>query len=285
MEFALVYANDWFIFPYTLPVGTIANVAALVVTNVFGDRQWIPAAGSGVQSNWQRWSLFTVAGQDPGSPGDRSLLMLPTAPHIQESELLEDVLLIRDEAANMVWGIEKTVLLSTGEPKRGIEVAREALAFYERIVKGEGSTSSPPPAVAPIRYELMTSVPENWIPFIPVHVDPGNNRDIQLQRAALPRIIGNDPTDLPLSLRKVEPRTQLLREGLDNINPSRYFVFEEEVPRAGARVYQRYQRTRWIGGAAHVWLRVRKDVGRGEGSSGLAFDTLEQSPQSSTAAP
>jgi hypothetical protein len=285
MEFALVYANDWFIFPYTLPVGTIANVAALVVTNVFGDRQWIPAAGSGVQSNWQRWSLFTVAGQDPGSPGDRSLLMLPTAPHIQESELLEDVLLIRDEAANMVWGIEKTVLLSTGEPKRGIEVAREALAFYERIVKGEGSTSSPPPAVAPIRYELMTSVPENWIPFIPVHVDPGNNRDIQLQRAALPRNIGNDPTDLPLSLRKVEPRTQLLREGLDNINPSRYFVFEEEVPRAGARVYQRYQRTRWIGGAAHVWLRVRKDVGRGEGSSGLAFDTLEQSPQASTAAP
>jgi hypothetical protein len=29
----------------------------------------------------------------------------------------------------------------------------------------------------------MTTVPENWIPFVPVHVD-GDNREVQLQRSA-----------------------------------------------------------------------------------------------------
>ena len=32
---------------------------------------------------------------------------------------------------------------------------------------------------AAVRYQVMNTVPENWIPFIPVHV-PNNNRKIQL---------------------------------------------------------------------------------------------------------
>jgi hypothetical protein len=107
----------------------------------------------------------------------------------------------------------------------------------------------------------------NWIPLIPVHVE-GSNRDIQLQRASLPRILkdGPKPPD------RVEPRTVLLREGLDR--GERYFVDEEEVPRAGTRVMQTYQRTRWTDGSVVVWLRVRRQTGRGEGSSGLRFDEL-----------
>ena len=42
--------------------------------------------------------------------------------------------------------------------------------------------------MAPVRYQVMNSVPENWIPFIPVHV-PNNNREIQLQRVAMPRVL------------------------------------------------------------------------------------------------
>ena len=124
----------------------------------------------------------------------------------------------------------------------------------------------------------MTSVPENWIPFLPVHAAAGDNREVQLQRASMPRIIGVDPTALPLPLRKVKPRTVLLREGLDANPATSYFIFEEEVPRAGARLTQRYERTRWIDGSVHTWLRVRKETGHGEGSSGLAFDTLVPSP-------
>ena len=111
----------------------------------------------------------------------------------------------------------------------------------------------------------MNTVPEQWIPFIPVHVD-NSVREMQLQRAALPRILVGDPAPP----EKVRPRTTLLRFGL----PKAYFVHEEEVPRAGALVSQSYQRTRWIGGSVFTWFGMRKQTGRGEGSSGLRFDGL-----------
>ncbi|MCC6397444.1 MAG: hypothetical protein IT282_10530 [Bacteroidetes bacterium] len=46
------------------------------------------------------------------------------------------------------------------------------------------------------------------------------------------------------------------------------------MPRAGVRVRQSFQRTRWYGGKVVTWLGVQKQAGRGEGASGLAFDQL-----------
>ena len=228
MEFALVYSNDWFVIPYSLPLGSVALIRGMAVTNVFGEREWITAAGSGADANWQQWSMFTInVVGDPAAAPDTSLLVLPTAAIIQRGELIEDISLIRDEAANMVWGIEKTVQLVTGDPKRGIEAARQATAFYERIVAAQhGGVNLPPPVkpAAPICYQLMSTVPENWIPFIPVHV-ANDNREIQLQRASMPRTVGDDPQALPQALRKVKPRTTLLRQGLDDAKPVPYFVF------------------------------------------------------------
>jgi len=275
MEFALVYSNDWFVIPFTLPNGAIATIRGCVVTNVFGERFWIDAADRGPDAAWQRWSLFTVnvEGGEPDASADTSLLLLPTLPKIQESALTEEILLVRDEAANMVWGIESVVPLLTGDTKPGLESARETRAFYEGLL---AAAPPPPPAAATIRYRVMTTVPENWIPFIPVHV-PGSNRRIQLQRAALPRIIAGDP-DPPI---KVQPKTVLLREGLDQDPAQPYFLYEEEVPRAGTRATQSFQRARWTGGAVYTWLRVRKQTGRGEGQSGLAFDRIVAVPQRS----
>jgi hypothetical protein len=51
--------------------------------------------------------------------------------------------------------------------------------------------------------------------------------------------------------------------------------FEEEVPREGIRVTRGLQLTRWIDGSSHLWVGRRKGVGRGKGSSGLQFDSLE----------
>ena len=118
----------------------------------------------------------------------------------------------------------------------------------------------------------MTSVPENWIPFVPVHVD-GDAREIQLQRGAMPRLLEGDP-DPPLPVR---PLTGILREGLDRSTPAAYLVHEEEVPRAGLLVTQRFRRARWRGGRVVVWYAAQRATGRGEGSSGLAFDRLAAS--------
>jgi len=82
----------------------------------------------------------------------------------------------------------------------------------------------------------------------------------------MPRILEGDST----APAKVRPRTSLLRVNL----PDAYYIHEEEVPRAGAVVFQSFQRTRRPDGAVVTWFGARKETGRGEGSSGLRFDAL-----------
>ena len=271
IEFGLVYANDWFLIPYTLPISSITNIRGMAVTNVFGERTWIEPAGSGSAHDWQRWSMFTL--NTDGRVADTSLLLLPTLAKPQEGKPLETVIFIRDEMANMVWGIENTVVQANGEPRQGSAAAIETINFYKRLIaEHPAAVPDTTPLIennAKIRYEVMNTVPENWIPFIPVHV-PGDNRETQLQRAAMPRIIEGDPN----RPERVRPRTVLLREGLDRTRPVSYFLHEEEVPRAGVKVTQGFQRTRWRQGSVFVWMGVRKQTGRGEGSSGLAFDRI-----------
>jgi hypothetical protein len=50
---------------------------------------------------------------------------------------------------------------------------------------------------------------------------------------------------------------------------------EEEVPREGALVRRVFKGTRWHDGRLIVWSAHRKSVGRGEGSSGLRFDSID----------
>ncbi|MCY1039702.1 hypothetical protein OV208_00100 [Corallococcus sp. bb12-1] len=279
MEFGLVYANDWFIVPCTLPVGCVAAMRGLAVTNVFGERLWVEAAGRGVDDDWRRWAMFNAStlGQDRRA-ADTSLLLLPSAYKVQEGPPREEVLLVRDELANAAWAVEKTVWLPDGDAKPGAEAATQLRAFLERdLARRLGGTPPTPPPIAEgvkLRYQVMNTVPEHWIPFMPVHV-PGDVREIQLQRAAMPRVLQGDPQ----KPRKVEPRTALMREGLDALPARAYFLHEEEVPRAGARVTQGFQRTRWVDGRAWVWLGIRKQAGRGEASSGLGFDKAVDVPQ------
>jgi hypothetical protein len=204
---------------------------------------------------------------------DPCLVLLPTAPKVQEGPVLEASGLIRDEMSDMVWAVERTIPDATGVGMSGSEAGDETLAYHRRLLatwlEAHPGQAVPVAAAAPIRYQVMNSVPENWIPFIPVHV-PGDSRQIQLQRAAMPRVLEGDP-DPP---EKVRPRTTVLRVGLDQRPPVPLFVHEEEVPRAGVVVSQAYRRTRWRNGRVVVWLGARKQSGRGEGKSGLAFDRL-----------
>jgi hypothetical protein len=248
LEFALVYSNDWYLLPCDVPAGTFASVQGLAVTDVFGERRWITPTDAGLDG--QSWSMFRLGG---------GVLLPPGTPKVATGPALEDVALVRDESANLVWGIEQTVRQATGEGRPGTEAAAETLAFRRR----QHSAEPPDDPRAPFAYQAMTSVPENWIPFIPVHV-PGDNRNVRLQRAAMPSEV--DAT-------AVHPRTALLREGLDA--GQSYFINEEEVPRTGTRLTVAYNRTRTVTGRPVVWLTVHRDTGRGERSSGLAFDVLK----------
>jgi hypothetical protein len=283
IEFGLVYANDWFIVPFTVPAGTLANVRGLAVTNVFGERIWIEAAGRGDDDDWQRWAMFLPSTKGVGhEPADTSLILLPVAQQVLEGRPLEEVALARDEVANMVWAIERTIALPSGSSKRGSEAASETRAFFlGDFERRHGHRPAPLPGApgATIRYQVMSEVPEHWIPMIPVHV-AGDTRETQLQRAAMLRFLDGDTVGgVPVDPTPIRPRTSFLRVGLDGPTaPQPYFVHEEEVPRAGVRVTQAFQRTRWRDGRAWVWLGVRKQTGRGEGSSGLAFDRIVDLP-------
>ena len=72
---------------------------------------------------------------------------MPTVAKIQQGPLTEDVWLVRDEVANMVWAVEKTVPLASGDSKPGLEAARQTLAFYQAQLARSG-VQPPPPAAA-----------------------------------------------------------------------------------------------------------------------------------------
>jgi hypothetical protein len=262
LEFAFVFSNDWHVLPCDLAPGTLAAVQGLAVTDVFGQRRWITPAGAGADQDWQRWSMYTLDTLgDQDVAGDTRLLLPARAAQIATSEPVEDVSLVRDEQANLVWGIERTIRVTTGDARRGSEVAAELLA-HRRLLHPVPPPDQPHAAVA---YQAMSTVPENWIPFMAVHV-PGDSRSVQLQRAALPSDVDGQP---------VRPHTALLREGLDVAPPRPYFINEEEVTQTGTTVSLAFRRTRAADGRVTVWLGTRRGSGRGEGSSGLAFDLLE----------
>lgn len=270
-EFALIYSNDWMLMPFDVPVGSLCEIKSVVVRDVFGQYTSVNAAGSGDNSDWQRWSMFNLNRRRFNSgPADTRLFVPPAVVRTMESDPLEQIGLLRDEMANMVWGIEKMVPNGMGGSMDGNQAGRR---LYDYLASITPETTPPtPPLVndASIQYQLGTTVPENWIPFIPVRMGGVNGRQIQLRRAAMPRIIrGRTP-------ERVRPRTELLKTGYDASTNSwgPYFLHEEEVPRSGVIVRRSWQRSRWMNGKNFTWLGRRVGNGRGEANSGLEFDRV-----------
>jgi hypothetical protein len=108
-----------------------------------------------------------------------------------------------------------------------------------------------------LRYRLSTEIPDYWIPLLPVRVGQG----LRLQRGDMLKMDGS--RGIVQALGRVLESGQALS------------LFEEEVPREGIRVTRSFQFTRWIDGSSHLWVGRRKGVGRGAGSSGLQFDSLQ----------
>ncbi len=268
MEFALVYANDWFVLPFTVGAGTLAEVKGLAVTNVFGERTWVEAGSKGLDDDFKRWSMFTMNTKGKrAEPADLTLAILPVVPKIQQGKPLEEIVLIRDEMDNMVWGIETRIPSPSGASMDGREAAPETRRFFEKLAGIDPVDL--PKYKAKIRYEVMNDVPENWIPYIAARIE-NSQQVIHLQRASMLRFFAGD-TEKP---KKVKPRTNLMRVGLDETPVASYFIAEEEVSRIGVVASQAFQRTRWYHGKVFNWLGAQKKAGRGEGSSGLAFDRV-----------
>jgi hypothetical protein len=249
-EMGLVYGNDWFVIPYEMPVNHLCEVLGLVVTDVFGDRTLIPPANATTGSALQRWSFFSVTGETDDDWRGRYFWLPASLTSVDSSEPLEAVSFARDEMANLAWAIEDIVPDGTG---KGIET---------RLLIPE--EPPPPPTIAGVRYTLGTTVPENWVPFLPVHL-PGSIQDIRFQRGAMP----------PHGAPPVDP---MRRSVLLNELPAPFYVAEEEVPASGVIVTRRVQRARWYDGRTYLWVGRARETGRGAASSGLGFDQIDDVP-------
>ncbi|WP_346534400.1 hypothetical protein [Micromonospora sp. DPT] len=246
-EFATVYGNDWYVLPVDLPVGSLTTVHSLVVIDTFGERTLVDRVRD------PEWSMFELSLHDAG-PGDERradrLFLPPALGWSLEGEPVEEVLLTRDERANLAWAIERVV--------EGVAGGRiDRFTQWQARRAAEVPDHEPGPD-DPIAYRLMTEVPDHWIPLLPHELSPGR---IELRRGAVRR-----PT--PEGEVEVEPVGRLLMPGQP------LSLFEEEVPREGVTVTRSWQYARWTDGSSYLWLGRRKRPGRGESSSGLVFDRL-----------
>jgi hypothetical protein len=235
--------------------------------------------------------------------GNPVLFIPQVAGFREESPTLEEVRFLRDEGANMVWAVEHTVRNGLGLPVDGFDAQRERserqreadiarleaeLAEIEqqlaagglsdderskleaeaqairkelaRLREGPRQTSSGVP-----RYRLATTVPENWIPFIPTDASALLGRPgIRLCRAQMLRNVDDEAPD---TIRAMSRLLELADDPL-------LWLEEATVPRSGLRVQLTAQRVRWIDGKTYVWLGRKVLTGKGEGCSGLRFDVL-----------
>jgi hypothetical protein len=237
-EFALIYGNDWFLVPIPVTVGAVTHVTSLVVTDTFGVTQTIPHYSATPDGG--RWRMFAIS----GDAIDYRLILPPVLARGLDSQPQEQVLLVRDDAASMAWGVEKIVAGASGTP-------------IDRASAGAIAAPTPPPPtpVTGLRYELGTSAPAYYIPFVANAVSGGQPR---MQRAALLAVNGSHAPIKPLG----------------RILASNTPVFEEEFIREGVRIDRLYRLARWTDGSTHLWLARRKTTGAVAGSSGLQFDQI-----------
>ncbi|SBT44216.1 hypothetical protein [Micromonospora narathiwatensis] len=251
VEYGLVYANDHFLLPLELPVGSATRIRSLLVTDTFGGQTLVPAAPEST-------ALFRPASTAGGGTAD--VLVLPaTAAATLDSAPVEEVRLGRDETANLAWAIERIVTGATGRPiDRTAQVARAAVPPR-------------PPAdadVPALSYAFATTVPENWVPLLP---GPTQDRPdvVRLRRVPLQQPARDgDPVAVTGYSRLLDWRE---RDGrlVELAFP------EEEVPRAGSRMLRQWQLARWTDGSVHLWLGRARHAGAGEISSGLRYDTVQ----------
>ena len=251
VEFGTVFGNNWWSVPVPARFGGLVGVRSLVVRDTFGENVLIEPTETAASAT-APWRMFRLtdatlsAGTGPAPP---LLLLAPVVASPLTGDPVEELSLLRDEMANLAWAVERIVEGADGRPRdRSIEYTSRATAAQLPSL----------PSPAELVYVLQTSVPDHWIPLVPV-LDPGGTGAVVLQRGSL---LTQDGT-----MRPITAQGAVLAP---DVSP--WFFHEEEVPRAGLRVRRVPSVARWLDGTTHAWLSRQVGTGRGEGSSGLQFD-------------
>jgi hypothetical protein len=261
-DFLLIHSNDWFVVPFEQKVGTLAQIDWILVHDVFGTQVVVQRADLAEnKAGTNRWTMFSSTDRSSSSDALADFFFLPPTPGptMQLGAVLEDVRFGRDEMANMAFAIERTTTSLIGEPRSG----------RERDADIEAARNLPPRAPTgsgfPLRYQVGSELPANWVPLLPRLENPGADPadpSIVLQRGQAEKATGEGTAGPVPALSKI-----LNPEGGGD-----YLIQEEEIPRAGLKVERVVYRSRWSDGSTHLWVERRRSIGAGESQSGLQFD-------------
>jgi hypothetical protein len=237
-EFALTYGNDWLVVPVDVPFGSLTTVESVMYTTTFGEHFLVQPTT--VVSPDGHWRMFTITGREGGTL--EGLLIPPGAVSVQDGPALEEVLFLRDEMANLVWAVERSVQGPSGAAR---DRARE---------RDEPRPPNPGPVErAQLDYLLQTGVPARWIPYLP---RSSGYRAVDLVQGTMTAADGSGVSPLGRLLNRAD--VKMLKDA--------------EVPREGISVRRQPSVTRRADGSYERWITRRVSVGRGEGASRLAFD-------------
>ena len=247
MDFFLVHGNDWYVIPFEQPLGTVCRIRELVAVDVFGEAHPVARVDQRSGRN-DRWAMFATE-SERNALADWLVVPPSGGPAVQRGLTLEDVRFLRDETANLVWAVERTLESGAGVGKETVlEIAAAPVAVETD---------------ATLRYLLQHPTPRHWLPFLPVRVSElGDSTVLELGSLLAADAAPGDPPRIANAAAKI------LRPPSDHL----YRIREEEIPREGARVMRVVHRCRWTDGSTHTWIARIRSIGRGEGDAGLRFD-------------
>ena len=274
MEYVSLYSNDWMIIPLDVKPGMVTEVTGVSVTDCFGESHTIVHTPEDHDANApsvpfsDRWSLFGISKAGAYKNNDfsteRCLLFPASRLRVEESEPVEEVQFMRDEMANMLWGVEKRIDDLCGGSMAGDTLSGKVLS----VVDAEKGEERPMEEKAEFSYLIQNRVPVHWIPFLPQHV-PGDFREMRFRRGRMPLYYKGQ-------FRSVRPNTSILAAIREKGKVKPLYINEEEVLSYGTKVTLSTQRTRWTGGKTYLWRGYAKKISGYQANSGLMFDELQK---------
>ncbi|SJZ86850.1 hypothetical protein [Porphyromonas crevioricanis] len=281
MQYTSMYSNDWLLTPLESETGTILDVKGIIVTDTFGDRIFINTTPEESDNHApevefsDRWGLFRTTKLHAYDTNDfsscKGLLFPPTILRSDMSDPLEEIEFLRDEMANMVWGVETKINDGCGGTMDGGGLSDTVLSVIDArkdpdIDVGEEQD-------AEYYYLLQNRVPINWIPFLPMKIQ-GELRDIQLRRSKMPIFFNG-------KYQPVRPSTELLAcrysknaDGSQSRKIIPFVINEEEILGYGTTLSLKTQRARWFFGDSFLWTGISRKISNYQANSGLMFDEL-----------
>jgi hypothetical protein len=290
VEFGLTDSNDWYLIPLEQKVGWIRKMESVKVIDSFGVVTQLNPIIDGTVGR-QGWEVFTLTNNNSPSANDGSILYIPNNVHYcLESEPFETVSLFRDEMANLVWAIEQkckdlngkvvnrndelkltcttcgfcafdeTTLEQHIGNNHGVDLRHYWNTVDNRIISRADYLALDEQIkanyVGPLAlYQEKTFVPENWIPYIAVQINPEKGQ-IMFRRGRT----------------REQPSTEKQFKG--EILKESTFIHEENVPRTGLMISRNTQLARGIDGELYAWNGRYKKIDDRRKSSGLQFDSL-----------